>query len=863
MAKYGTFKYGSGTKYGTGIAVSTPVLTGFITWIMQIDWAGSGFSGINEAQYCVGYELARGRRYYIAPDGNTFERMEPGTLTLVMENVDGRFDPYNINSLIYPNVKPGRKIFIYAQETATGITHPRFCGFITDIQPISGVSRVTITASDGIQWLMDQDITIPTMYQTTTTKAIQKVLSIAEFPFVSGIQTWNQPIPVFDPDQVNAYDVICDLAAGSLGTFFINASGGGKFYPLNYTAPSAAALDEDVLLKEINVAQPWETVRNIIRVYARRRGKRPLGQIWATSSPLYLAIGESSTFDISYAPAMNIASPVPRFDYYCWTSNDGTGIDIANQWNVILSNIGSISATVIITNNSSYNGYMTFLRILGREFAENIVSFQSVDVTSKGSGPNGYGPRRFNLQNAWLQDQGYAKAFSTLLKNFLKDPQKNPTIQIEQRPDLQFGFELMDKIPPLTSATLHINATYQVGGIGERWNTENGQSVTTVLHLQNIIYSTASITADPYYPGLDPIPEIPSPYLPPGWIIPPGVIPPDTELPPAQACITDMAAPPNGPFILPFSAGYYYPGMIRDAGFPCMLRSSAALNKSNIFIDGAAYQKWDGAAWVADEDNTWWDLAALRGGIEIVHAARPDTTAGGGPGLRGGNLLVGSPQNITSFRLTTQGGAADSILQYASKAATLAWEGITGTPRGSSAAANYMGAGIFECAANGTETNFSYWFAMKLAYQGSDLPYGQVYVDVTHLDGVVYQYGHGTDNIYEWGTQYRNDDNAATYGAFGSLYHWGTTSGAFQSPGLTTSTRICELWDPGSTVDRYILFGFHFETFVSTCHFRIDKIYWMASGTEYGIWAYNGNNMQYNKRINIKSIQANNICNHS
>jgi len=519
MTKYGGGLYG-GSTYG-----ATPITPdGAVQWICQIAWDGS-FSGTNEAAWMTGLDIKRGREFYVASGAEGLEAMQPGQATLTLENHDGRYDPYNTGSPLSPNVAPGKQIIIQVKDISTGTIHTVFTGHVTDIRPISDNKQVTITAADGLKWLDDQELTIAAATSTTISAAVTSLVGAAAYPWGHSIQTWAQPVPVFDPSPgtydtalkrvkrtpFTALSVIQELADASLGTLFVDASGVIRYYPIDYNSMTTHTFDQAVLLKEIKVGQPWENIRNKVKTSAIRRGKRPLAAIWQMSSPIEIANNATKTFAISFPNAVDVSSPW----WGTWTSNsaaDGSGTDESVHTIPYLSNITATSATMSIMNaGSGVTLYMTKLSVSGRVVVEIPVQYTAEDAGSIAS----YGPRRFTLENTWLQDAGYAEAFATLIKDQLKAPTKNPVIRIEAREDIQYSVELMDKVH-LDSAKLGIDNTYWVGGIEHKWQAETGQSVLTTLYLQSVIYSADAITADVFYPGVDLQPELPPTSTPAG-----------------------------------------------------------------------------------------------------------------------------------------------------------------------------------------------------------------------------------------------------------------------------------------------------------------------------------------------------------
>lgn len=585
MAQYKTFRYGDGTQYGDGDPVVQVPFTGETVWVIQVDWAGTGY-GVNEAVNCQGMTISRGRRYTVKPDGSGLEPMGVGSATLQMDNNDRRYDPYNAGSPIYPNVLPGRKITIYGMDVSSSVIEVIFTGHITDIQPSSESNTVTISAEDGMRWLSDAQIDTAAVYAMTTDEAINETLTLAGWPFPRDVHTTPQPIQVFEPMPGDANTLLQSLAESNLGCFFVSKEGEATFFPLSYDTVSTYALDQTQLLKEIRVPQPWETVRNKIALVANRRGKRPLGEIWSMQSIETFDDAEVMFYEANFATADNIAQPVPVTDFTCNSASDGTGTDVSASFQCFLAGQTTTTCIIRMTNNSGAVAYLTWMRLMGRAIATSPETIRSEDSASVST----YGPRRFNLDNPWLQDKAYTQAYAAIVKDFLKAPQMNPIIRIQQRPTIQLAIELLDKIN-LDVSALGISDTFRVGGIDHEWLTSNGQSVLTTLYLQKVLHDDTAITPDPYYPGQPDIPDLPwppgtPPYLPPydPWL------PPYDDPPAGGICLDGTYQ--TGEFACLITGGYDMDSQITTELFiwyPCTLRPGNVPFPSYLILPGYFY----------------------------------------------------------------------------------------------------------------------------------------------------------------------------------------------------------------------------------------------------------------------------------
>src|SRR5262245_2375637 len=112
----------------------------------------------------------------------------------------------------------------------------------------------------------------------------------------------------------------------------------------------------------------------------------------------------------------------------------------------------------------------------------------SVISTSEDTGATAtYGQKTFSLNTPWIQAVDYAQSYADYVITELASARKFPTIQIESRGDIQFGFDLyIDKIH-LTISALGIDDTFRVGRITHKWLNQNGYAVRTTLKLEPVL----------------------------------------------------------------------------------------------------------------------------------------------------------------------------------------------------------------------------------------------------------------------------------------------------------------------------------------------------------------------------------------
>lgn len=588
MAKYSAFVFSS-AKYGTDGAGAQPVITGAYTYSLMVKWAGAW---VNEAGRCVDVEGHRGRQYYVARGGDTVDDMQPGWFTFNLDNYDGRYDPYNTSSPLTGTILPGRAVEFRVRVEASGVTYPIFTGRVRDIVPVSGENLVKLEVVDALQWLSDQDATIPMATNIYVSDAINSVLNACNYPGTRAVSASACPITYFDPQDVNALDVIRQLTDAGIGTAFVDRRGVFYYYDLQDADREEHNIDQAILLKQIAVSQPWENVRNKITTIANRYGYGPLEEIWRIDEPIGMDASSTKQLNITFENC-KITQPERGVDYTAWSTLEGfvsgVGFTQVNYFfTVYLTNITGTSATVNIVNSVTNFMYLKFLRLRGNKIINKKINFSVTDATSISS----YGPRRFVIDSPWLQDRGFAEAYSALLLAHLKTPSKSPIITFENREDA-LDIELLDQIN-LTSAKLGIDAQYDVGGIDYRWLNPTGQGWQATMYLQNILYSTDTITPQPYYPQIPPVPNETPITTPPEEN--PGGIPTWAE---TLNCLTTYPVPEgqNGPYSWPAGEINNSAAAWFDVGF--WFRSIYHPYRTYIDVDGV-WEQFDGTSWVVD-----------------------------------------------------------------------------------------------------------------------------------------------------------------------------------------------------------------------------------------------------------------------
>lgn len=490
--KYGSGKYGSG-KYGD----TTGEVYGANLYGLCIDWDETAPRGGNEAMYMTSFRTERGRDKMIDSSGTGFAQYDVGTATFTLINRDGRYDPYNTSSPLYPNFGPGKFIQFYMTRGdpmdlyATLTRRYLFTGIIDDIQPgrdYNGERYITITASDGWKWLQDHEIYTDLYINVRLERAISESLDKVYWPWGRSISDVISGVPTYVPfwysdgnrlsyelfKLCNSFNRELVLSADGTATL-INRAGGRTF--------TTTAFQED-LLKDIQIQQPWEIVRNIVKVDVTTYVGLPTQVLWTLNdSTMSIAAGASAEIWLDYnynglpTAAGSVETPAATTDYTMNTQSDGLGSDLTASFAIELD-VYAKQSRLLITNNSASLGYITLFQVRGRPLYGNTTSIRAT------GGEYLKKPKTFIHDAPWIQSINSAQNTSGSIINLLDGSNVMPIV-FEQSLEA-FGNQFLTDVGSDINTSipaLGITGNYRIGKVIHQ-SLENTQSILTELHLE-------------------------------------------------------------------------------------------------------------------------------------------------------------------------------------------------------------------------------------------------------------------------------------------------------------------------------------------------------------------------------------------
>lgn len=198
---------------------------------------------VDVTSYVYGFQTSRGRQRLL-------DRAEPGSVSLVLNNVDRRFEPDYASSPYYPNVLPMRRVKITAVWNST--TYNVYFGFIESWDPVwpGGMDeQANLRGYDGLKILSLAKITNDYPQQLSSDRVIAVLndagytlgqdwimdLSILDTNTYLGpnssqvIGTGQSEVQAASLSQIVAMDHLAEVEFNEQGQFFVDNQGRAVF----------------------------------------------------------------------------------------------------------------------------------------------------------------------------------------------------------------------------------------------------------------------------------------------------------------------------------------------------------------------------------------------------------------------------------------------------------------------------------------------------------------------------------------------------------------------------------------------------------------------------------------------------------
>lgn len=460
-------------------------------YAVLIDWDADG-TYTDEVSRLLAFNIRRGRDCSLSEDG--YASVEPGFCSLLLDDYDNRYNPFNTSSALYPYVLPNRKIKI--QEIFDGVTKNLYTGFIRDIHPESKVREVRIDCYDGIDWLQKQKCTRGALHTGYGVhQAIVTLVEDAGWPFSdatgwtfpvtfnsvvfggSAIENNGDTIPYWwaDPGKT-VWEEISEIAKAFAGDAFVASDGTFSYNSRLYVTSAKLELVQDMLLKDLDLQVPWRELRNDIAVIAYpRQATAADSDLWCLNDTPLIGAGATLMLyaDFQYqgdrCAASSLTTLSATTDYTANTLADGSGTSKTDQLAITVTAYAS-SAKLEIKNNDAAGIYVTLLKLRGVGlYAQSGTQCLASDATSIST----YGQLSLTVNSPWMQEVNEAQNHASYAKSIFTTTRKVIWLRADNRPEIQFVPDLFDVLS-IDIDKLEIDGNYTVTSIEHEWNGETG-----------------------------------------------------------------------------------------------------------------------------------------------------------------------------------------------------------------------------------------------------------------------------------------------------------------------------------------------------------------------------------------------------
>lgn len=470
-----TCRYGDGSLYGAaGLTYGAASVDRPVTWMFEVDWDNDGiFNGENEGLNLYSIATEAGRQNFMQGGGQGFEPVAPSRGTLLLRDFDERYDPFNLSGPLAGMIQPGRKFRLRVQKEPGGTVEDVMTGRLTDIRPtyseVPSVKMELINAVDELKRTIRTTVQSNIRYDA----AVQACLDAFGWTDSREIDTTvSEAMAYWWASGRSAFAEMQSIADAALGMFCVGENGAAVYKSrVSAETPLMTFTDADILESYgVRTPMPWETVFNVIRVYARRRNLQTGVTLWETQDRVFIPAGEErevwAQFSLNgeEAVATSITDPVENIDWDANSQEDGAGTDLSSNITIGLSKFAT-TAKLTIRNNGATGTYMVppsgsfSIRLRGNAIAADKYTYvEREDADSK----EAFGEREFLVKSDWLQDINTARDEADILRSRLAVQRAFPRFKMYDQFDLQFGMRLFGLVST-DFASKGITGEYRIG----------------------------------------------------------------------------------------------------------------------------------------------------------------------------------------------------------------------------------------------------------------------------------------------------------------------------------------------------------------------------------------------------------------
>jgi len=509
--------------------------SGNTTYYLDIDWSNST-NYEDEADRMLKFKIDRGRTRLIGRPGGGFEPYRVGRLSLflslLLDNSDGRYNPWNTSGALYGNLTPGKRMrFVAATSTDA---YYLFTGYTSKLIPRGWNKTVTLECEDGLGILRRTENYITNENDTepyyTVDNFFDNMLDFVDYPYSRDISTADPTSDIFAAHPImlkdNGLSSAEDLANGAIGTIAAESDGTFAYHSIYESDTSTFTFTDSNIIKTPYFPNPWEYRRDATKLNAEywlfRVGFNRFDFV-TTDAPLTIGVGDTLTKEFSYIDTLTSypgnwyggAYPTTAFDVFVSTNSDLTGststTDISYETTIYPEKL-----VFSITNSATDTQYVNKFTNYGVD--KQCLQYENIDLNF-GTTINDWTSQEFVLSSPYFSmgAYGYTDGYysdywpahssdyfgttnvtktqtarinklGNLLYNYLSTDHQFPVLQMEGRPNDQFSIDVEKRVT-YSSALLGTTDDYRVCGLSHQ-SLDTPQSVRSTFYLYPVIPSS-------------------------------------------------------------------------------------------------------------------------------------------------------------------------------------------------------------------------------------------------------------------------------------------------------------------------------------------------------------------------------------
>jgi hypothetical protein len=484
----------AGSPYGLLLTLTQPSTSSYsasdpLQWECYFKWGSTDYvTTFNEADRITRFSIDRGRDEVFGKGINGYDI---GVLRMVLDNFDGRYDPWNASSPLYGNIKPGVNMTFGLYQSSTDYYIDLFTGQLQDVKVDGYNNQVTFICEDGWRWLRDQEYG---KYMSTNAN-LQDYIDDAfgdSYPWSLDVEaSTNLPNFLFVPTG-SCKSFVENIATGVLGRAWVDTEGDFNLKTIYETTDaSVKTITEDYILRDIRITSPWDNYRSEVILNGYQANPttswgEDANNIVAKRSYAFdpISVGPGESYSESLAIVNNFVNPFPG-------TAGNLNVTGSTDYTFTVDEVTMDYFTYTITNNSSSDTItdleieMLDISTYNYMYAAKKWTYTSTDPTLPDNNINIssylWNVKAESTGNPSTSDQTLIDDMGNTLLNFLGTVRPYPEIKYRGRYDEQFDMDLEDKVT-LDLDTLNINGNYRITKISHE-SVINMQDIQTSIKL--------------------------------------------------------------------------------------------------------------------------------------------------------------------------------------------------------------------------------------------------------------------------------------------------------------------------------------------------------------------------------------------